>query len=653
MAQITQDTFDPLRRFISVRLQQGVPIVDADWNEKDDVRRFELRAYLKWFVGNGVPHGSDAFRIQAMPVPENSNVLIRSGVSAAPPGENNYAIGLRHLGRCLVEGAEATIQNDIALRDQDLHTAMAGSAELAAQRSTVQITEMPVMDGTVCVYLDLWDRLVRPDELPALVFVDIGTESCARIRQEWVVRTRIGTEPPQPGDVDFENGHAYYALARIARSAANPAVFANQIEDVREQRLLTPPATLIDDVLGTSPERYRRGLDRPALPIRSAINALLRGELPSSIDYAIAPDPNADFATRATARSGMETHIFWHSNRVAATNQIFGSHWNNTDPASAATNPPVQITAVGAQTPALALLPTDPAPSLFLAYQSQNNILFRRSVSSAGLAAEPETVIADEAEIESHPLVVRSDNIVSTFWHWNGPGNNDRIRFRRRQYDPTWDEGAAVWLGGQTSELSSIRPRAATPEPWLMHAATDSAGRVWLAFRTFTNNIAVVRLTTTSGAIETWADLELDSGTSDQQPFVLIDEPDRIWVFWRADGGIFHAVHDIGMGNWSAPSAVPGTTGGIDENERPTAVLDNDGGIWLLWSRDDAGGTDIWTVRRNPATGGWGTPRQVTASPGDNDFALAFPDGGVIQLFFRSNRDGQFDLYTKNIITTI
>ena len=86
MAVITPDSFNPLRRFVNVRLQQGVPIVDAEWNEKDDVRRFELRAYLKWFVGDGVPFGSDAFLIEALAVPAANDFIIRAGVPAPPGG---------------------------------------------------------------------------------------------------------------------------------------------------------------------------------------------------------------------------------------------------------------------------------------------------------------------------------------------------------------------------------------------------------------------------------------------------------------------------------------------------------------------------------------------------------------------------------------
>ena len=66
MAIISPNTFDPIRRYVSVRLAQGVPLADADWNEGDDMRRYELRAFLRWFVGDGVPVGNDGFRIAAI-----------------------------------------------------------------------------------------------------------------------------------------------------------------------------------------------------------------------------------------------------------------------------------------------------------------------------------------------------------------------------------------------------------------------------------------------------------------------------------------------------------------------------------------------------------------------------------------------------------
>ncbi|MEM7305818.1 MAG: hypothetical protein AAF682_04075 [Planctomycetota bacterium] len=656
MAVITSDSFNPLRRFVSVRLQQGVPIVDAEWNEKDDVRRFELRAYLKWFVGDGVPHGSDAFLIEAQSPPAADDFTIRAGIDAAPVGSGDLVTGLRHVGRCLVDGLDATIEDDLDFRSQALHDSNASAADVAALYGTLVVPELPVLDGFVLVYLDVWDRLVRPDEDPALIFVDIGTESCARLRREWVVRTRLASDVPQPGDADFEDGHSYYALAEIARVAADPVVYPSQVVDLREKRLLTPPSTLIDDVLGTTPDRYRRGLDRPVISIRDAINALLRGELPASDDQVIAPDPGNDRATRAIVRVGAETLVFWHSNRAAAIDQVFGTSWLSSEPDQAGTNAPLQITAgAGADLPSVVLLPTSPVPTLWLAYQSQGNIHYRRATALAGLPAATEESVSTQAEAEEYAVAVRTDDIVTVLWFWNGPGTDDHIRYRRRQYDPTWDEGAAVWLDGETTDLSPIRPRTPSSTPGVMHAAADTTGRIWTAFRTFGGNIAVVRLTPATGAIETWTDIELDSGTTDQQPFVLADDPERVWIFWRGDDAIYHRSFDLAADAWDpATSQVPGTSGGFDENERPTAMLDDDGGLWLLWSREDAGGdADIWGVRRDGATGGWGEPRQFTASDGTNDSAFAFMDSGSIQLFFRSNRAGQFDLFFKQLVTAI
>ncbi|MFC0541517.1 DUF6519 domain-containing protein [Kutzneria chonburiensis] len=65
MGDFSRSTFDRVKHYVGVRLQQGVPLVDADWNELEDIRRFEVQAFLKWFVGDGVPAGNDGFRITA------------------------------------------------------------------------------------------------------------------------------------------------------------------------------------------------------------------------------------------------------------------------------------------------------------------------------------------------------------------------------------------------------------------------------------------------------------------------------------------------------------------------------------------------------------------------------------------------------------
>ena len=163
MAVITPDTFDPLRSYIGVRLQQGVPLVDADWNEANDVRKFEVQAFLKWFVGNGVPKGNDGFRIAALRPAAVRNFVIRRGVGAAPAGTSNVEQGLRHVGRCLVDGMDVLIAEDLNFRAQPLHVSQGGSATaLAAALGVPKIAEVPNDTGTVVVYLDVWERLVTP-----------------------------------------------------------------------------------------------------------------------------------------------------------------------------------------------------------------------------------------------------------------------------------------------------------------------------------------------------------------------------------------------------------------------------------------------------------------------------------------------------------
>ena len=568
MAIITPSTFDPLRRFIAVRLQQGVPLVDADWNEMDDMRRFGLRSHLRWFVGNGIPEGSDAFRLAARAVPVANEVDVFAGVPVAPLGTPNVIVGLRHVGRCLVEGIEALIDADLTFRSQDLHVAVPGSAALAVLRGVPQIAEMPVLNGTVCLYLDVWERLIRPDEMPVLVFADLGTESCARVRAEWAVRARVGIVAPQPGDADFIAGHFYYPLSLVTRLAADPLVYPGQVTDLREKRLFMPPAHLIEDLFGTAPDAYRRGQGRPVLPLRDVMNALLRGELPSTPDQVIAPDPANDFATRAIVAGAGNTVVAFHSTRVGGTPKVFITTWQDAQPG-------------------------------------------------------------------------------------DGAGPLDTIRYRRRQYDATWTEAAAVWLEADTVDLSATQPNTSLAEPWVFHGAIDAVGRIMVAFRTFTDDIAVARLTPATGAIDNWP--VLNSGTVDREPFVLNDGAARVWVFFRADGGIFQAVLDLATNIWTVPALVPGTSDGpVGANQRPAALFDADGGLWLFWSRLAAGPkTDIWTVYRNPTTLAWGAPRQVSGSPGSNDFPVAFERNGALQLYFRSNRAGNFDLFFKTLITRI
>ena len=226
MAVITTSTFNPLKARCNVRLQQGVPIVDADWNELDDIRKFQLRSYLKWFVGDGIPNDGAAFKIDPASPVAADDFIVRFG-GTVPQGVTNFDLAMRHAGRAIVDGMNIIITADLNFKAQSLPAALGVPA----------IAAMPTAAGDIAVYLNVWERLLTAQEEPALVLSGIGTESCARMERRWCVRTRAGKVLPKSGDVDFITDHSYYLLAVINRPSLNAPIQLANIQDNRHVRL--------------------------------------------------------------------------------------------------------------------------------------------------------------------------------------------------------------------------------------------------------------------------------------------------------------------------------------------------------------------------------------------------------------------------------
>jgi len=164
-----EDTFDPKNRYVGIRLQQGVPLLDRDWNELEDIRRYEEAMLRKWYVGNGTP--DDGYKISVV----------------EPPG-NDFKIAA---GRCMVNGFEVVNDKEICYTDQaDVKPLSAGT------------------DRTDTVYLDVWIEEVTGAEDPALKnSQDVNVPTCERHKLEW--RVRVGKESKG------EEFHHYYDLAEI------------------------------------------------------------------------------------------------------------------------------------------------------------------------------------------------------------------------------------------------------------------------------------------------------------------------------------------------------------------------------------------------------------------------------------------------------
>src|SRR5215207_4059356 len=194
------------KQYVGIPLQQAVPLLDADWNELESLRRHQHERLGARFVGNGVPDDSDGFRILA--IGDDNDFLIRGGA-------------LLLNGRLIVGDV------DVRYTQQP--------------QQPIQPLTTPNADQTSIIYLDAWEREVDAQEDPDLIDNRIGVETCLRLKSEWAVRTAPVANPqnlPAPAP-----GHDFYPLARVARSANDPKITFAMLTDLRRLHLTLASAT--------------------------------------------------------------------------------------------------------------------------------------------------------------------------------------------------------------------------------------------------------------------------------------------------------------------------------------------------------------------------------------------------------------------------
>lgn len=203
-----QPVLEP-RHYVGVRQQQGVPLLDADWNELEDIRRLESELQNRAFYGDGIPAGDTGFRISAV------------------SDSNDFAIAG---GMALVEGRLVfNALNNLSYTGQALQfgiTLPALSTSLVPERNDL-------------VYLDVWEEeigavgVARVDE--RLTNPMIGIETCRRLERRWLVR--VLEDADSLADIVREDGHAYLALARLRRSNGQGVITDSRIYDLRRTDL--------------------------------------------------------------------------------------------------------------------------------------------------------------------------------------------------------------------------------------------------------------------------------------------------------------------------------------------------------------------------------------------------------------------------------
>lgn len=226
------DTFEEKKRYIGVRLQQGVPLLDRDWNELEDIRRYEEMITRKHYIGDGTP--DDGFKI-----------------SACSPETNDFLIGKGH---CMVDGYQ--VVNEPTNGESSINY---------YKQDGVSLLVTPTQDRKDIVYLDVWieevndatdTRLSNPN--------DLKEQTTVRHKINWLVKVGEGVEPKQ----DPLRFHHLYYLARIERKNGQGQIQADDIKDLREIRgkqISWKPADIgkndWENVNGYNPAGYFRDMN--------------------------------------------------------------------------------------------------------------------------------------------------------------------------------------------------------------------------------------------------------------------------------------------------------------------------------------------------------------------------------------------------------
>jgi len=272
-----KDTFDPQKNYIGIRLQQGVPLLDRDWNELEDIRRYLEMMMRRTYLGNGTP--DDGFRI-----------------GACNPAGMDFQISY---GRFLVDGLEA-VNGPNEYVNFSKYTAQKGEPDL----KPLSGNEHGVPYYTV--YLDLWIDEITGVEEPILNNKD-DIQICTSVRHriQWRVKVKEWVYPGDNPQVDIQAGHHHIELAKIKRS--NSGISDNDITDLRSTW---------------------QSLESTERRFRSIINELLRGNIPSEPAINLTSTGGINLI-KLVKDSRKDIYVFFNKNNKSYFK--FSNRWHETN----------------------------------------------------------------------------------------------------------------------------------------------------------------------------------------------------------------------------------------------------------------------------------------------------------------------------------
>ncbi|HVF45254.1 MAG TPA: DUF6519 domain-containing protein [Pyrinomonadaceae bacterium] len=180
----SRDTFDPLKHFTRVLMQQGRVQLDADWNEQTALLWHYIRALSADLIGpHGGPDGLCGF---AIVTPDKLNTLPDAEKAGAdelgelkPSLQGNFLIGT---GRYYVGGL---------LCENERVALYAPSKNAPGYDQRDHLADELSAEGNYFVYLDAWEQHVtafEDDSIREVALGSQGPDTTTRARVAWQVR---------------------------------------------------------------------------------------------------------------------------------------------------------------------------------------------------------------------------------------------------------------------------------------------------------------------------------------------------------------------------------------------------------------------------------------------------------------------------------
>ncbi len=277
---VSRDTFDPTKFYKTVILQQGVPVVDSDWNEQGDDALFDKLITSMYALGDlrlpilGAASGfqatfgasSDDFSVTAgtaivdgLMVPttvsdppaalfyiSNDNFISVGAITGVGGGSitdiNQNWQSFHNLlttafsGKCrllMTSGTENGNSFDIDAFTQTTLTLNGGTGAIASTDTYLVLPPLIPPAGTEKAYLQVWFEDINGTEDPVLPHPGLGNVETSHRRQlRWVLRVQQngGAVPVTPSRHSF--GVRYLELCDLGRSGGAILFFTNQIANV-------------------------------------------------------------------------------------------------------------------------------------------------------------------------------------------------------------------------------------------------------------------------------------------------------------------------------------------------------------------------------------------------------------------------------------